>query len=212
MLEQLLDGQKSMASRLDAIEEKLTQVEATILVVKELGSKITTLEKTVQKLEKKLVDLEDRSRRNNLIVYGIRERTDESVESLTKEVVDNVFSSVLRVNVSSVERIHRLGRKQPDKHRPVILKLMDYREKMSVLKNCSKLKGTSISVSEDFAPATRQIRKHLWNSTAEIRKTGVKVQLVHDKVKIDKKVFEWDNVQMKRVPVAHSTSTLQEAQ
>lgn len=154
MFEQLLDGQKSVTSRLDAIEEKLKPVEASVVVVNELGPKIATLEKTIQNLEKKLVELEDRSRRSNLIVYGVEEKIDESVESLTNEVVDNVFSTVLQVKVSSVERIHRLRRKQPNKQRPVILKLMDHREK-TVLKNCSKLKGTNISASEYFAPATR---------------------------------------------------------
>lgn len=53
VLAQILEGQNSIVKRLDAIEEKLKQVETCVLEVKHFGSKIATLEKTVQNLEKK---------------------------------------------------------------------------------------------------------------------------------------------------------------
>ncbi|XP_070393949.1 uncharacterized protein [Dermacentor albipictus] len=202
LLLQLLGGQKSMQERLDAIEAKLKQVEESAAIVKEVGTRIADMERTIKTLEKKLVDIEDRSRRNNLIVFGIPERRDETSTSLMEDVVDGLFKTTLGVQVSSVERIHRIGRKKADKPRPVILKLIDHREKVNVLQNCFKLKKEkNISVGEDFSAATRQVRKYLWDNTADIRRQGGKVKLIYDKVRIDNEMFQWDSNQTKIVPI-----------
>lgn len=80
-------------------------------------------------MENKVADLEDRSRRNNIIVFGIQEKDKETADALSKAVVDYVFKKMLDVQLNSVERIPRLGRKQANKQRPVIIKLFDNREK-----------------------------------------------------------------------------------
>lgn len=114
---------------------------------------------------------------------------------------EEVFLTHLGVRVSSVERLHRMGHKQAKKHGPIILKFIDHREKTTVLSNCHKLKGQNISISEDFSAETRQIRKHLWDSTADDRKAGAKVRLQYDKIKVDNQTYRWDSAQMKRIPV-----------
>lgn len=63
-----------------------------------------------------------------------------------------------------------------------------------MLRNCPKLKGKDISVAEDFSPETRQTRRHLWESTANIRKKG-------DKVITNEDTYAWDAAEMKRIPV-----------
>lgn len=148
-----------------------------------------------------LVDLDDRSRRNNVLVFGIPEKPGETADDLTQTVVEGVFKNVLGVQVSSTERIHRIGRKQNGRSRPVVLKLLNYREKDLIFKNCSKLKGSSISVSEDFSAATRQKRKKLWDSASEERKAGGKVRLAYDKIKINDVLYRWDDARKCRTVV-----------
>lgn len=174
LLQQLL--QKSMQQRFDAIEGKLKDVETSVAVVKEFREKMTNMERTIQNLERKLVDIADRGRRNNLIIFGIPENTREAPDSLAESVVDDLFRNKLGLQVQSVERIHRLGTRKSDRPRPTILKLFDHREKIMVLKNCFKLKGSSVSIS-DFSAATRQLRKHLWNNTADARRNGKKSEV-----------------------------------
>lgn len=190
LLKQLLDGQKCIQQRLGAIESKL--------------KKVDSIEKSVQCLKRRLVDLEDRSRRNDLIVFGIPESENETIDALNDKVVSDLFQNMLGINVRSVERLHRIGRRQPNKPHPVILKLFDRRGKISILKNCYKLKGKRMSVSEDFSAVTRQIRKQLWDSTAELCESGKKIRLVYDKIRIDNDLFVWDNEQMARVPVSRN--------
>lgn len=116
LLKQLLDGQKCIQERLDTIESKL--------------KKVDSIEKSVQCLERRLVDLEDRSRRINLIVFGISESEHETINAVNDKVITDRFQNTLGVNVRSVERLHRIGGRQPKKPRSVILKLFDHRDKI----------------------------------------------------------------------------------
>lgn len=90
-------------------------------------------------------------------------------------------------------RIHRLGRKQAsDNSKPIILKLIDYRDKATILSNCAKLKETGYSIGEDFTRAVREVRKKLWERTKGNRDQKDKVHLTYDKVKINKRLYTWD--------------------
>lgn len=192
MLRKLLEGQKSMHKKLEKLENRLKNVEDSVAIVKELGAKLVNLEHTATQLDKKLTKLEDRSSQNNLLVFGVPEPSGETQESLAQKVTEDIFRDTLGVKVSSVERIHRIGHPHTNKSRPVILKLFDHREKVSVLSNGYKLKGKTISILEDFSAATREVRKCLWDSAADDRRDGTKVKLVYDEMKIGSELYEWD--------------------
>lgn len=98
-----------------------------------------------------------------------------------------------------MERVHRLGRKSDGKQRPVIVKFYNYNEKMSILHAAYKLKGTGISVGEDFSVRVRQARRNLWNSCASEREKGIKVKLQHDRLVMGNDSYTWDEQSCKRV-------------
>lgn len=127
-----------------------------------------------------------------MIVYGVDESDDETTEVLENVVKEGIFSKMLHVYVASIERIRRLGRKIENKMRPVILKFLDHRDKASIMKACSKLKGSRYSVSEDFSKKVREIRKQLWNSALEKKSNGAKVKLLYDKLSVDSVMYGWD--------------------
>lgn len=133
-----------------------------------------------------------RSRRNNLIIRGVVEDDHETEEILLRKVNDDVVSAILGVQVNSIERIHRLGRRLTGKTRPIIFRLADYRDKSRILSKCSRLKGTNYSVSEDFSKRVAEIRKKLWNSAADEKKKGSKVKLVFDKLKVNNVLYAWN--------------------
>lgn len=117
-----------------------------------------------------------------------------------EKIVEEIFKETLGVQVSSLERLHRMGRKQIDKPRPVIMRFLDHRDKLNVLKNCSKLKGKrNITILEDFSASTRHVRKQLWQSSADERASGSKVQLFYDKIKINGNMYTWDDTKKIRV-------------
>ncbi|XP_077516726.1 uncharacterized protein LOC144127643, partial [Amblyomma americanum] len=165
-------------------------------------SKVESLEKTVDSLLMKVDDLENRSRRNNLIVFGVKETEDETPQDLENTVCKDVLLNRLKISDVAIERIHRIGRPAEDKCRPVIFKLVDGRIKERILKSCKNLKNTGYSISEDFSPRVQSIRKKLWESAKEQRLKEEKVMLKFDKIKINGKLYRWDDACNERVPCA----------
>ncbi|XP_040078360.1 uncharacterized protein LOC115313979, partial [Ixodes scapularis] len=187
--------------RLSAIEHKLESLSMLQKNVSACRERITELETIVIIITRKVDDLENRSRRSNLIVYGIKEQENENSQTLERVVVGEILERILSVQIADIERIHRLGKQADNKIRPVILKLLDSRDKSKILKNCVKLKGTHFSIGEDFSRHVQQIRKKLWDGTKANRDKREKVFLTYDKVRINGHLYEWDETKEDIIPV-----------
>ncbi|KAH7977104.1 hypothetical protein HPB51_027041 [Rhipicephalus microplus] len=89
MLRELLSGHTKIAqeitglsSRVASFEERLTKIELSIASITDVAPRVSELEKAVadireivSKLDHKNDDLENRSRRNNLLIYGLTENS-----------------------------------------------------------------------------------------------------------------------------------------
>ena len=72
----------------------------------------------------------------------------------------------------STERAHRVGEKSNDKEREIVVQFLFYKDKINILRNCKKLKGTKISIFENFSQETMQIRKEKWKEVLANGKQG----------------------------------------
>lgn len=192
-IQQLADDVKEIKNtRLASIENKLDQVTAIEGKLASCMNLFGRLQESVAAMERKLDELDNRSRRSNLIIYGIPENDKGNEKDLDVEINKKIISNVLKLEPIAIERIHRLGKPATNKMRPVILKLLDFHDKNKILQNCSKLKGSSFAIGEDFSPRVREIRRNLWKAAKVKRATGDKVSLVYDKLKINNDLFSWD--------------------
>ncbi|XP_042149445.1 protein unc-13 homolog C-like [Ixodes scapularis] len=182
----------ALTERIDGLERQVTGLNAVTKQIKDIEAGVSGFDAQLSSLHAKVDDLENRSRRNNLIIYGIDESNTETVEDLEEKVKNEVFLQKPGITITGIERCHRLGRKVENKPRPTILKFIDYREKLAILRSSYKLKGTKVSISEDFSIRVREIRKHLWKSAANEKENGAKVKLVYDKLNVDGVLFGWD--------------------
>lgn len=60
------------------------------------------------------------------------------------------------------------------------------------------LKGTNISISEDYSKRIVEVRKCLWVSTQEERSKGAKVKLLYDKIKVNNVLYAWNEITKER--------------
>ena len=125
----------------------------------------------MEAINEKLINLEDRSRRNNLRIDGIVENENETWSD-TQKKAEELFGKILGVENVDVERAHRSGKKQAGKPRSIVLKLLNWKDKQKILLNCHKLKGRKIYVYEDFSRETMEKRKMLWNKVKDLRRQG----------------------------------------
>ncbi|XP_065684069.1 uncharacterized protein LOC136096583 [Hydra vulgaris] len=108
------------------------------------------------------LDLENRSRRNNLRIDGIYEKPNENWAEC-ENVVKEMFKKQLKINYDIIiERAHRVGHPKEDKKpRTIVLKLLNFQDKTKILSATKNLRGTGIYVNEDFAKETIESRKKL---------------------------------------------------
>lgn len=107
--------------------------------------------------------------------------------------VSQLFTGQLKIECPPIERCHRIGKRNGDRPHPIIIKLLDYRTKLVVLKNAFRLKGIDIHIAEDFSARVRSIRKSLWEATTSYRNNGHIVRLRYDHAFIDNVKYTWDD-------------------
>ena len=113
----------------------------------------------------KLIDLEDRSRKNSLTMDGISESRNETLEECEEEI-QKIFNEKLGIKNVQIERVHRSKRSKSnndsEKPRTIVCMLLNYKQKEEILRNTKELKGSNIVINEDFCHETMQYRKKLW--------------------------------------------------
>ena len=124
-------------------------------VSKYLENEIENTSKSIKEVKNKTVDLEDRSRRQNLIFYNFAEASYGEQEDCDKMVEDFLDSQNFFPDEQIwIDRAHRLGRRSPGsdtRPRPIIVKFSYFKQKDRVIKNGIKLRNSHINVSEDFS-------------------------------------------------------------
>lgn len=177
---------KTLKSAMVEINESVEFMEKEVVELKEvmkckatreefegLGSKLASFEESTQK---RLDDLENRSRRQNLIIFGVSESNNESCETIVKEDILHGLMGFTNINL---ERVHRTpgGPRNPsqEKPRPIHVRFRDLSDRDKILQAApGKLKdtpyrGAKIFISDDVCPAIRNARKALRAKLPEVR-------------------------------------------
>ena len=135
------------------VNELKKSIEFTEEVLEEkVQKKVGSLEEKVEEIydyqidpdevEKKLADLENHSRRNNLRIDGVAEENGEGWGNCERKVKEILMDKLeLENDIIIIERVHRVKKDQP---RKIVCKLLSYKDKVKVLQNCKKLKGSHI--------------------------------------------------------------------
>ena len=126
-----------------------------------------TLTSLIQRLDR----LEDQSRRDNILVFGVPEIADETWSDCEGTIKGIINDSKLNGENGEVEivRAHRLGRinSQNTNPRPIIVKFLNYKTKDTIISNAKNLedfnerKETKFSISQDYCANTSELRKKL---------------------------------------------------
>lgn len=139
-------------------------------------------------------DLENRSRRNNLIFYGINEDANETwaiSEAKVAKTCDNLLG--LKLEDTHIERAHRLGRFNAGRCRPIIVNFSSFKTKQGILSQGLRFKDSGISIREDFSESVRQDRRKLLEYA---KAQNVPFQLRFNKLLMGQKSYYFDRTDM----------------
>ncbi|XP_065684972.1 uncharacterized protein LOC136074507 isoform X1 [Hydra vulgaris] len=171
----------SIENDLRDFKESLNFQETTIM--EKINKIMKRYEKEINNLNKKTLDLENRSRRNNLRLDGIFEKPNENWNEC-ENAVKEMFKKQLKIsNEIIIERAHRIGQPKEDKKpRTIVLKLLNFQDKTKILNATKNLRGTGIYVNEDFAKETMESRRMLWEEVKKLRLEGKYAVIKYDKI------------------------------
>lgn len=100
----------------------------------------------VNDMARKLDDLENQNRRQNLIFYGIEDRDPRESWETTENVIRAFCRDKLQISVGEMQRVHRIGKYGPNRNRPIIANFASYKDIDKILSNGKKLKGSNYGI------------------------------------------------------------------
>lgn len=158
-------------------------------IKKEIHSVVTScqeknreLENKNKELQQRVIHLERRTRKNNLVLFGIKQDTELN---LLQSVIE-IFRSPLEVNVeeSDLSHVYRINNKNI-----VVVEFISYQKKLLVFDNARKLKGTGISISTDQCLEDREQHKLLLKHREIARGKGQTAYIKTGKLYISNKPY-----------------------
>ena len=133
---------ESVISKLQEAVCGQLQKEVSLLkdIVKKKDDRIEKLERQVAELESGMDQLEQ-YRRNSVRISGIKEANSEDIVDKTM----TLFNDTMNVDIThdQIDRIHRVGRKNENKPRSILVKFATYRARDKVMRNRKVLKNIS---------------------------------------------------------------------
>ena len=95
-------------------------------IKKEKDAKIASLESKITDLELQVDDLEQYSRRNSLRFDGVTESDSEDVTKKVTDLINDTLKVHPPVSPNDIDRVHRTGRRKPEKPRAILVKFTKY--------------------------------------------------------------------------------------
>lgn len=152
----------------DSLSHDIEVVKAQTSAIKDYESKTKS---RIDMLENKIDQLEQYSRRNCLLIHGLKETTQED----TTDIALNLFADKLelpQIHRTEIDRSHRLGPKNRPNNtateegarprsrpRPIIVKFRSYDERNLVFRAKTLLKGTKILITENLTAQRMKLFK-----------------------------------------------------
>ncbi|KAI5730613.1 hypothetical protein M8J76_015656 [Diaphorina citri] len=149
-----------------------------------LKESLLPMKAEIAKHSSAIAQLDFDKRRKNIIIFGLEEKQGESFQDL-ESILLNLVCNTLELSDFSLLELDFARRLKPQpngKPRPVLLGFTTQRRRISVLKNCGKLKGTKIHIHVDTSPEVREKEKLLQNEVMQLRRQGKHAILRRGKV------------------------------
>lgn len=181
MYDDIVSDDSARKSTVDNLIKRVENIETEQQSIKSKQSSV----------EEKVLDLQCRSMRENLLFTGIPES--ESIDAGDREDSESVLRDFLcnKMNITDdikFDRVHRLGRQnyQQNYPRPLIAKFHQYKDRERIRLTAPKvLRGTPYGVREQFPAEIEAVRRTLYPAAKRAREKEQKVRLVRDRLFIN---------------------------
>ena len=170
---------KLLSDKIDAIAAKQDNLSALMLEIKQLKQENQRQAEKIVKLEKRVDDLEAYTRREDVVISGLRtrhksyanavkddkEQVDENapekeLASLEDQVVGFLEEKNIAIDKANKSACHLIGKGTKDYPPRIILRFANRKEKVRLLRQRRNLSDTPVFINEHLTHKNAQIAKH----------------------------------------------------
>jgi archaellum component FlaC len=183
--DEMKDDMKDMKNSYDGLKEEVHGLREEVVDLRRVNDDLLNeneeLKSKIGGLERAHDDLEGRSRRNNLLFYGVPKMEGEDCEGIVKDIITDKLELG---DDFEFDRVHRLG---VSKKSPIIARCTFFKQKTQILKAKKKLQETdnTISIGEDFTKRVRELRRKLTPFLKRAKEEGKRATLIFDHLLVE---------------------------
>ncbi|KAG5873887.1 hypothetical protein JTB14_011367 [Gonioctena quinquepunctata] len=182
---------KTVISSNNEIKKQNDEIKSEIHNIrKELDGEIEALQKenielkkSVEILKERVLINERKQKKYNLIVYGMQEEEDEvrDIENFI-DIINNRCGVEFKFH--DLRDWYRIGesRQNTGRPRPIVVELIFYKQRESILEKASKLKGSGIYISKDYIREDYNSRKILFTHLKTARNSDPEAKIWKNKL------------------------------
>ena len=163
--------------RVSVLEKQLSETQKL-----HQSSAITQDNDAMENLKDSVLDLQCRFMKNNLIFSGLAEQPNENIE---RKLHAFLFEQLGIEHHIQLGNVHRFGKKNRDRPRPIVARFIFYKDLKMVLDSATWLKNTPFGIQEQFPKVIEDKRRKLYPVFKEAKRQGKHATLVRDKLFID---------------------------
>ena len=164
---------KNLTSTVNTLQQNYTSVENEVKLLKD-ENKI--LHGKLKQLETNFDVLEGHSRRQNILFFGIQPAQPNETNTQCEQTLRDTLHNKINLTNISFDRVHRISSRNGIQ--PIIASVTDYKDKIKILKERHRLKGTQIFLSEDYTARVRNVRKKLTPFIKQIRQQSKDINVI----------------------------------
>ena len=179
------------------LQQELTSAHITITANQNkldyLQETVNKQKQQIEKQEQKMEDSENYSKKYNLKLYGVEEKTNESQLDLLHAlgtILDNMGLEKQRVTIDNIHRLPSKG-KGP---RPIIIRFVTILAKNYIWENRSSLRGSPFILREHFSKKIESNIRTLLPIRKAALNLNMRAQLSADKLRINGQLYTVSNL------------------
>ena len=144
--------------------------------VKEMRKERDEEDKRVKEISTKIEEIEKERKKKNLIIFGLHESQEEEAGKRYEDderKCNQIFMKELQLQNVEMEKLIRIGRKNENRNRPLLVKMANEEERLRVLRNAKRLRYSEefqrVYIDRDMTAMEREKDKKLRKELKEKR-------------------------------------------
>lgn len=168
---------REMMGEIKAIRKEQQKYREEIIELREENIQVR---ETVKTLERKIEDIEKRSKHKKIFIKGV-----DSGNLKEATEVENYLKSTLEVD-TKIENVEVINAKM------IAVKCASWKGKMSVMKNKNKLRETKVYIDSDLTKEELRVQEKLREMANGVREQRKPVKVKYHSIIVDNEIWRWD--------------------